>query len=137
MIALLSAALGKFVSRQASEKFAQRGSVGRPKPVPPSCSGVFSAVTTVKYSGHQHGEGEHGHERGEPPVDRVGSRPRLADAASSPVTALGSSASAVVAVQDRAERTSERAPPGAAGSRSWTIEKTTITMKKMTALAIW
>src|SRR5690606_7016358 len=51
MIALFSAARGKLVSSQASEKFAQRASVGDAKPVPPSWSGAFSAVTTVRYSG--------------------------------------------------------------------------------------
>src|SRR5690606_3547454 len=34
-----------------SAKLPQVQSVGGAKPVPPSCSGVFSAVTMVKYSG--------------------------------------------------------------------------------------
>ena len=49
--ALFSAALGKSVRRQASAKLPHCGSLGREKPLPPSSAGVFSAVTTVKYSG--------------------------------------------------------------------------------------
>src|SRR3954466_13094659 len=51
MSALLRAALGKLVSRQASAKFDQWRGCGRPKRVPPSWSVVLSAVTTAKYSG--------------------------------------------------------------------------------------
>ncbi|SNT41323.1 hypothetical protein SAMN05421812_105414 [Asanoa hainanensis] len=46
--ALFNAACGKFVRSQASEKLAQRGSAGNPKPDPDSSSGVFKAVTTAK-----------------------------------------------------------------------------------------
>ena len=48
MIALLSAVLGKSVSRHASAKFDHRTLVGSPNPVPPSWSVVFRAVTTAK-----------------------------------------------------------------------------------------
>lgn len=51
MNALLRATRGKSVSVQASATLAHRTSVGSPKPLPPSWSGVFSAVTTVKYKG--------------------------------------------------------------------------------------
>ena len=48
MMALFSAAFGKLVSVHASAKLLQLMVVGRPKPVPPSWSGVFKAVTTAK-----------------------------------------------------------------------------------------
>ena len=52
MIAVFSSARGKLVLSHASAKFSQRIGFGHSNPVPAaSCSGVFRATTTARYSG--------------------------------------------------------------------------------------
>jgi hypothetical protein len=111
MRALLNAVVGKSVSRQR---------VGR-----------LERVDDREVQRGQHGDCQHRQERGQPPVDAA-TAPAPPASRDRPLRGTGQHFLTLGSLDRHQRFTSRRCK-----NRNWIMDKTTITMKKMTAFAVW